>query len=128
MVGMVSSLLCGIWGRGAISVLRRNAAGGGDESAELGGVFPAGREFDSGDDIDAAGIEEADGVGDVRGGEAAGDDYGCVLLDALHERKHGAPVEGLAGASAIAGDAGVEEDAVVAGALGEVGVEQFGIG
>ncbi len=53
-------------------------AGGGDEGAELGGVFLAGGEFDAGDDIDAAGIEEADGIGDVGGVEASGDDDGDV--------------------------------------------------
>src|SRR3974390_2483100 len=101
-------------------MLRQHRAGGGDESAKHGGVFLAGGELDAGDDIDAAGIEEADGVGDVGWGEASGDDDRGVLLDALNEWEHGLPVEGLAGTSTGGGGTGVEEDAVVEGALGDV--------
>src|SRR5271165_1141959 len=103
-------------------------AGGGDKRPEFGGVFLAGREFDAGDNVDAAGIEEAEGVGDVVGGEASSDDDGADLFYALGEREDGAPVEGPARASASSGRAGVEEDAVVGVADGEVGVELRWIG
>lgn len=103
-------------------------ARGGDEGAQLGGVLLARRLFDAGDDIDSAGVEEADGVGDVGGGEASGDDDRDVLLDALDDGECGLPVEGDASASAGLRRSRIEQDAVVALMQGEVGVELAWVG
>ena len=98
------------------------------KARSLAAIFLAGGEFDAGDDIDAAGIEEADGVGDVGGGEASGDDDRDMLFDALDDGESGVPVEGLAGAAASGGRAGVEEDAVDGFGVAQVVVERVGRG
>ena len=58
-----------------------------NEGAKFGWVFAARGEFDSGDDIDAAGIEQANGVGDVGGVETSGDDEGLAFFDVLDKGK-----------------------------------------
>src|SRR5271165_5881658 len=83
-----------------LRIFMRRGVGGGDEGTHFRDVFFAGRELDSGDDIDTAGIEEADGITDVIRVKATGDDDRDMLLDALDDGEGGVPIEGLAGASA----------------------------
>jgi hypothetical protein len=83
-----------------ISVSGRDGAGGINEGAELVGVFLANRELDTGDDLDAARIEEADGVSDIVGVQTSADNDGLLLLDTVHHGQSGLPVEGLTGSPA----------------------------
>src|ERR1019366_5462985 len=85
---------------------------GCDESADFSVIFFPRGEFDAGDDIDSAGIEEADGVGDVGRAETSGDDDRDMLFDALDDGNGSVPVENLAGAAASGRRAGVEQNAV----------------
>jgi len=98
-------------------------AGSSDEGTELGRVFFAGGEFDSGDDIDAARIKEVDGVGDVFRIEAASDDDRLVPLDALDERERRMPVKSLASAAAGGCRARVEQESVDEAGVCKIPVE-----
>ena len=80
------------------------------------GSFSPGLALHARGDVDDGRAGEADGLGDVVGGEAAGEHERHLVLDAQQR----APVEGCAvaaGARAVGGRAGIEQDEI--GAAGE---------
>lgn len=85
-----------------------------DEVAHFEGVFDAGLagDFDTGGDVHGVRLCDTDGVGDVVGVEAAGEDDGGQAGEFTGVAGLGdpVPVEGLAGAAELGGGGGVEED------------------
>lgn len=78
----------------------------GEELAELGAVLFAGSGFDAAGYVYGVGADVEDGLGDVLGGEAAGEDDAVIFRGAAGD----GPVGASAGAAVFAGFGGVEEE------------------
>ena len=90
-------------------------SGIGDECSQFGVVFLAWGGFDTGDYVNAPGVEGGDGFGYVFWGQAAGDDKFVrfrVLEEGLGSE---GPVEGLAGATYGCSCARVDQNCVKVG-------------
>src|SRR5271165_1650723 len=95
------------------------AGGAGDfveEGAELGGIFFAGAGFDSAGYIDGVGPNDADGFGDVFGGESTCKDDAMGLCEGAGE----VPVADGAGAAVVSGERRVQKESGGATKAGKI--------
>src|SRR5581483_11758406 len=82
------------------------ALGGVDEVAHFLGVLLSGCGLDTAGDVDGVGAHLADGVGDILGSQAAGEEDGAAELVGLDGE---VPVEGGAGAAEAIGHGSIEQ-------------------
>ena len=78
----------------------------GEELLELGAIFFAGAGFGAAGNVYGVGADVEDGVGDIFGGESAGEDDAMSFSGAAGD----GPVGAMAGAAVFAGFGGVEKE------------------